>query len=145
MQSHRLRLVHSGYSGDFNATTASSEAADEIIERPDAHLLSQEGLFAAEGGYAALALQMGFAFGGLAAACVVNPRMLTYFKHGQLRAHEWSMLSGATFASYYIGGDIATRATGDYQKVTNHWLAYTFVKEQNRFLGRSMLTKTPSY
>ena len=145
MQGHRIRLLHSGYSGDFNSQNASNDAADEIIERPDTHLLSQADLFEAEGGFAGLSLQLACGFAGLAAACVVNPRMLTYAKHGQLRAREWGMLGGASFASYYLGGNIATRVTGDYQKATNHWLAFTFVKEQNRFVGRQILTKTPSY
>ena len=78
----RLRVLHPAYYSGFQASNDTNAAADEIIEAPDRHLLSQQGLFAAEGGYQGLSVQVGFGLLGLGAACAYNPRLLGYFKNG---------------------------------------------------------------
>ena len=107
--------------------------------------MSQEELFAAEGGYIALGAQMGLAFGGIGLACMFNPRLVNYFRNGQLRFTDWATLGALSGGSYFVGGIAGPMAFGDNQKVTNHWLAYTFVKEQNRIMGRRSLANTTSY
>ena len=43
------------------------------------------------------------------------------------------------------GQHIGVYAFGDAQRWRNHWSAYTFVKAQNRFEGRYILTSKPIY
>jgi len=53
---------------------------------------------------------------------------------------------GSTAAFMYGGATwIGHRTFGDNQKVQNHWMAYSFVKAQNRYEGRRILTKKPTY
>ena len=92
-----------------------------------------------------LMFQLGLTLGGAGAACAMNPRMLTYFKNGQLRFYDWLMLGGASTFGYMAGQRIGPMVFGDSQRVHNHWMAYTFVKSQNRFEGRHLLCNAPSY
>ena len=145
MYSNRLRMVNHLYADGLNDQSYTNMAADEIIETPDKHLLTQDALFEAEGGYNTFALQMGLAFTGFAAAAIVNPRLVSYLRNGQLRFYEWAAISAGTSAGYLIGGHVGTKVLGDQQVVTNHWLAYTFVKEQNRMVGRRILCNSYTY
>ena len=88
---------------------------------------------------------MGLAVAGAGAACALNPRLITYFKNGQLRFPEWAMLAGGSATGYFVGGTAGPMMFGDAQAVKNHWLAYTFVKSMNRYEGRQILGKTPTY
>ena len=141
----RVRYLNPAYYSGFQNSNATNTAADEIIEAPDKHLLSQDELFDAEGGLNNLAVQLTFGLVGTGIACAVNPRLISYFKNGQLRFYEWMTLGGATSAGYLLGHQIGLNAFGDKQRVTNHWVAYTFVKNQNRFEGRNILSYTPTY
>ena len=88
---------------------------------------------------------MGLAGVGAAAVLGMRPGMAGHFGKGQLRAMEWLMLSGAAFAGGCVGNQVGIRAFGDVQAYQNHWMAYTFVKSQNRFAGGSILTNAPTY
>lgn len=58
---------------------------------------------------------------------------------------EWACLGSS--AAFWYGGMswIGTRTFGDHKAVHNHWMAYTFVKAQNRYEGRRILSKAPTY
>ena len=142
---HNLRIINAHYYRGFQASNATNDAADEIVNQPDRYLMNQEQLFAAEGGATTLMFQMAMTFAGAGVACAVNPRMLNYFKNGQLRFMEWAILGGASATGYVAGQRVGTFAFGDNQAVQNHWMAYTFVKSQNRFEGRNILASAPSY
>ena len=64
-------------------------AADEIINTPEKHLLTQSELFWAQGGQVGLAVQIGAIGAGLAGLFAVQPRLLRYLKNAQLRPTEW--------------------------------------------------------
>ena len=132
MEGHRLRYINWWFVGSFQKVYATSDAADEIIEAPDRHLMNADDLYAAEGGATTLGFQMALTAGAVAGACMMNPRLATYFKNGQLRWNEWGMLLGSGAAAYMAGQTIGTRVFGNHQAVKNHWLAYNFVKAQNR-------------
>ena len=48
-------------------------AADDIIEDPSSHLMTQSELFQAEGGWNTVGLQMGLAIVGAGVACTLHP------------------------------------------------------------------------
>ena len=75
---HFNKAFIAGWS-DYNAK---NEAADEIIEAPDRHLLSQEELFSAQGGYATFGLTMGLAGAGAAAVIMTRPGMAAHLGRG---------------------------------------------------------------
>ena len=142
---HNFRIINPHYYRGFQNSNATNDAADEIINAPDRHLMSQAQLFEAEGGMVTLMFQLGMTVAGAGAACAMNPRMLNYFKNGQLRFAEWAVLGGMSTFGYIAGQRVGTMAFGNNQAVHNHWMAYSFVKSQNRFEGRQILSKAPSY
>lgn len=114
-----------------------------IINEPERHLLTQCELFKAEGGTAGLAIQIGAIGAGLATLFFFRPKYFTYLKNAQLRPFEWAALGLTSFVSYRVGYNASSIFLGDAQKVQNHWMAYFYVKQINRFEGRQILTKTP--
>ena len=88
---------------------------------------------------------MGLAGAGAAAVLVMRPGMAGHFGRGQLKAMEWLALGGASFVGGCVGNQVGIRAFGDAQAYQNHWMAYTFVKSQNRYIGGSILTDAPMY
>ena len=118
-------------------------AADEIIESPEKHLLTQAQLFEAEGGYLGFAAHLAIVGGGLATLFAVRPRLLTYLKNAQLRPVEWGLIGTTAFVSYRLGYSVSAQFFGDSHKVDNHWIAYFYQKQLNRFEGRQILTKPP--
>ena len=88
---------------------------------------------------------MGLAGGCATALLMTRPGMAGHFGRGQLKAMEWMMLGGAAFAGGFVGNQLGIRAFGDASLYDNHWMAYMFVKTQNRYLGGSILGKTPTY
>ena len=127
---------------DYNAN---NDAADQIIESPDRFLLSQSELFEAEGGWATFGLTMGLAGVGAAAVLLSGPGMATHFGRGQLRAMEWAMVGGAAWAGGFIGNQMGIQTMGDAQRYNSHWMAYQFIKTQNRFMTGTTLLNTPKY
>ena len=119
--------------------------ADEIINHPDKHLLTQNELFAAQGGYIGLIFQTAGVVGGLAALSTFRPTLLKQLTAAKLTFPQWATLGGTAFASHYVAQSLGTTFFGDSRKVSNHWQAYTLVKTNNRFDGRQILSKKPKY
>ena len=120
-------------------------AADEIINTPDKHLLTQSEVFWAEGGPVGLAVQLGVVGAGLAGLFSVRPKLLTYLKNAQLRPLEWLTIGAVAYVGHDIGVQAGATIAGDRQKLRNHWMAYYFVKANNRMEGRQILTKPPKF
>ena len=100
MAGDRFRALDSWHFRFLNSDSDTIQAADEIIDTPDKHLLTQDQIFSAEGGAVGLAVQAAGVGVGLAVASVLNPRITTYFRNGQLRATEWILLLGASYFGY---------------------------------------------
>ena len=141
----RRRFMNQQFFYGYQDATAANESADEIIASPDRFLLSQSDLFDAEGGWSTFALTMGLALGGVVAVGAMNPRAMSYLQSGQLKFREWSMLGGAAFAGGFVGNQIGINAFGNQRRYHDHWMAYTFVKSQNRYEGRQILGNAPTY
>jgi hypothetical protein len=91
-----------------------------------------------------LLAQVGVVGVSFATLFVVRPKLLTYLKNAQLRAGEWTLLAGTGFVGYRVGYTLGNTFFGDADKVNNHWQAYFYQKQLNRFEGRQILTKAPS-
>ena len=141
----RRKFFNKAMIGGWSDYTAANDAADQIIESPDRFTLNQEELFTAEGGWSTFGLTMGLAGAGVAAAMVFRPSMAAHLGRGQLRAMEWMMLGGGAVAGGFVGNQMGIRTFGDVTAYDNHWMAYTFVKNQNRFVGGTVLGTTPTY
>ena len=76
-------------------------------------MLSQNDLFQAEGGFGTVGLQVALGMGGVAAACAFNPRLVNYFKNGQLRFTEWATLGLPAAFGYMVGHKAGALAMGD--------------------------------
>ena len=144
MAGNRFRYVDYWHSRFLNQSSDQSRASDEIISEPERHLLTQNDLFAAEGGALGLLAQVGVVGVSFATLFVVRPKLLTYLKNAQLRAGEWTLLAGTGFVGYRVGYTLGNTFFGDADKVNNHWQAYFYQKQLNRFEGRQILTKAPS-
>ena len=90
-------------------------------------------------------LTMGLALGGAMAVGAMNPRIMTYLQSGQLRFREWALLSGSALGGGFVGNQVGIQIFGDAKKYQNHWMAYTFVKANNRYEGREYLQGAPTY
>ncbi|CDW72799.1 UNKNOWN [Stylonychia lemnae] len=143
MAGNRFKYVDYLYVRHLGSDSATAKAADEIISQPDKHLLTQQEIFQAEGGLAGLAIQASSVTVGLVGLFALRPRLLSYLKNGQLRPLEWLTLGSTAFVSYHIGHQIGSVVAGDAQRLQNHWMAYYFVKQNNRFEGRQILSKKP--
>lgn len=141
----RHRWFNNGYLNNWFDYNSTNDAADEIIASPDRHLLNKDDLFAAEGGWTTFSLTMGFAAAGAAGVLAVRPGMAGHFGRGQLKAMEWLLLGGAAVTGGFVGNNVGITAFGDAQAYKNHWMAYMFVKSQNRYIGGSILTNAPTY
>ena len=145
MQRNQFRPVDYFHGNQINSDSASVLAADEIIETPEKHLLTQNEIFWAEGGPVGLALQVGLAVGGVAALFAYRPHLNTYLRRAQLKPHEFAQIGLAGFLGWHVGYSTGSKLFGDSQRLHNHWMAYTYVKTLNRFDGRQILTKKPTY
>ena len=105
-----------------------NDAADEIISQPDKHLLNQQQVFAAQGGYNTVALALGVTALGTLAVFAGAPRTAAHFRNGSLGAMEWACLSSSAAFWYYGGSWAGHKTFGDSTKLHNHWMAYTFLK-----------------
>lgn len=144
MAGNRFRYVDWTHSRYLNSNDkATSRAADDIINSPEKHLLTQHQIFDVEGGYMGLGFQAGAIVVGLGVLFSVRPKLLTYLKNAQLRPYEWMTLGGTTYVSYLVGYKAGNHFFGDSQKVKNHNMAYLYQKQLNRFEGRQILTKPP--
>ena len=141
----RTKWFVAQYVAGFEQCNPSNDAADEILQAPDTHLLSQQELFKAEGGWSNFALSVGLSGAFLLALFGAQPRVFSHFKNGNMNFREWALFGGAAWAGLQTGHHVGLLAFGDYQRYQNHWIAYTYVKSLNRFEGRTILTNKPSY
>ena len=141
----RRRWLNQMYYRNIDEASADNNAADEIIAMPDRHLLSQAQLFEVEGGWSTFALTVGLGLFGAAAVLGTNARLSTYPGRGNLRFYEWLSLGSATFLGGFVGQNVGISTFGDRNRYNAHWMAYTFVKTQNRFEGRDILCNAPFY
>ncbi len=74
------RLIDSWHFSYLTSDNATSRAADEIIEDPERHLLTQRELLEAEGGTTGLLTQAGAVLTGHAILFAVRPQLLTYLR-----------------------------------------------------------------
>lgn len=142
MAGNRFRFIDYWHFRHLN-NQDTAKAADQIIENPESHLLTQSQLWEAEGGVTGFVGQLGVTALGLTILFAARPHLFTYLKYAQLRAPEWTLLAGTAFVSYRVGYNVSVSAFGDAKKVNNHWLAYFYQKQLNRFEGRQILTKAP--
>ena len=89
MSGLRLRLIDPWYYTDVIKDNATQRAADEIINTPEKHLLTQSEIFVAEGGPAGLIVQAGGTAFGLGLLFAFRPNLLRYLRNAQLRPFEW--------------------------------------------------------
>ena len=106
-------------------------------------MLNADELYSAEGGNAGLAIQTGATFFGLTILAVSNPAIANAWRSGSLKAMQWGSIAATAFAAHYVGQQASIQAAGDRTKWNNHWAAYAFVKSQNRWEGRKILSKAP--
>ena len=71
--------------------------------------------------------------------------MINQFKSGTMCFNAWAALGGSSAFGYMLGQRAGPMGFGDSQRVHNHWSSYMFVKSQNRFTGRNILSKKPTY
>ena len=145
MSGNRFRSSNQWYFAGHEDSNVTNDAADAIISQPDRYLLSQEGLFNANGGWATIASAVGLSTIGTFAMLAGAPRMAAHFRNGQCVFYDWVALMATGSSCYMAGQYIDRRSFGDNQAYHNHWMAYTFVKSLNRYEGRRILTKAPSY
>lgn len=141
----RQKFYNRAFISNWSDFNAANDAADQIIESPDRFLLTQDEVFEAEGGWSTFGLTMGMAGAGAAALFIAMPSMAAHFGRGQLKAVEWALLGGATFAGGFIGNQVGIQTLGDAQRYNNHWMAYAYIKSQNRFTRGTTLRNTPMF
>ena len=141
----RRKFFNKAFIGGWETYNETNDAADQIVDAPDKFLLSQDELFEAEGGWTTFGLTAGLAGLGATAMLMGRPGMAAHFGRGQLKAMEWGMLGAATFAGGFVGREAGIQMCGDASRTQNHWMAYTFVKTQNRYIGGSILGSAPQY
>ena len=145
MSGNRFRFINQWYYNKFDDASVTNDAADEIIASPDRHLLNQEQLFQAQGGFNTVGLALAATVFGTLAVFAGAPRTASHFRNGQCNFNEWLCLGTSAVFWYGSASWVGQRSFGDHQRVRNHWMAYTFVKSQNRFQGRRVLAKAPIY
>lgn len=145
MPAFQLRPINQWYYSGHENANAANDSADEIIAAPDRYLLPQAQFFAAQGGWSTVALTWATVGLGTLAVFAGSPRTAAHFRTGAMGFNEWACL-WASGATWYCAAQLTgVHVFGDAQAVKNHWMAYTFVKANNRFEGRRILTKKPTY
>ena len=94
---------------------------------------------------AGLGLTIATVLFGIGSVFASSGRMGSYWRNGSLKWMEWACLTGTGVGSHYLGLFASTQLLGDAEKVKNHWAAYGFVKSCNRWDGRYILGKKPTY
>ena len=100
MSGNRFRSVNQWYYDGFNNVSDVNDAADEIISQPDKHLLNQDDLFKAQGGFNTVGLALGAVTFGTLLVFAGAPRTASHFRNGQLNFYEWLCL-GSSAAFWY--------------------------------------------
>mmetsp|Transcript_2834 Transcript_2834/g.1945 ORF Transcript_2834/g.1945 Transcript_2834/m.1945 type:complete len:89 (-) Transcript_2834:224-490(-) len=84
MAGNRLRPVDHWHGRYLGRDTPTTIAADEIIDTPEKHLMTQSDIFWAEGGIMGIATQLGFIVGGLALLQMRCPSVIQNLRTAQL-------------------------------------------------------------
>ena len=92
-----------------------------------------------------LAVQVAGLLFGVGAVFASSARMSSYWRMGSMMWQEKFCMVGAGYLGYEAGRQVSVRAIGDSAAYRNHWGAYTFVKSCNRWEGRMILGKKPTY
>ena len=145
MSGNRFRYIDPWHYTNVNKESATQQAADETIQTPEKHLLTQDEIFQAEGGPAGLLVQGAGTLIGLSLLFAFRPNLLRYLRNAQLRPLEWVTVGGTALLSYNTSHYVGAQFFGDNQKLRNHWVAYFYVKQLNRFEGRQILKKAPAF
>ena len=74
-----------------------------------------------------------------------SPKMSAMWKAGNMTFNHWACLFSAGTVGYWAGSFIGVNALGNPGAYRNHWMAYSYVKGCNRWEGRQILTKKPTY
>ena len=82
---------------------------------------------------------------GVGAVFASSARMASYWKMGTLAWQEKLCVFGAGLIGYEGARRLSVNALGDPRAYRNHWTAYTYVKACNRWEGRQILGKKPTY
>ena len=114
---YQHRVIDSWHFANLTKDNATNQAADEIIENPEKHLLTQTEIFEAEGGVMGLGSQVGAILVGHSLLFAVRPELLAYLRRAQLRPFEWLLVGGVTLGSYYVGHELGARFFGNKQKL----------------------------
>ena len=90
IQGHgKIKMVDYATSRFFSHNTVGQKAADESIDNPCRHLLTQQEIYENEGGFMGVASQVGGAFAGMGLLFSTQPQLWTYFSRSQLRSCGW--------------------------------------------------------
>lgn len=145
MSGNRIRRIEYAYFAGHMDPNEANDVADQVIEQPDRHLLSQAELLEAQGGMLTVALSVGLLGLGTLGIFAGSPKVLSHFRSGQLGAYEFACLFSSGIFWYSAGNVLGKTIWGDANRVRNHWLAYTWIKSQNRYYGPYVLHKAPMY
>ena len=140
---YRYRDLNTFYYLGWQSASESAADADEIIKTPEKHLLSASDLYDSEGGNAGLALQTSAVLLGLGGLMVMNPRMGAYWRTGSLSRFHWADIGITVLGAHWVSQKLGIHLFGDSRKYNTHWAAYGFIKAQNRWQGRQILSKPP--
>ena len=59
--------------------------------------------------------------------------------------NHWACLASSGAVAYWISAYAGMQMLGNPTAYRNHWMAYSYVKGCNRWEGRQILTKKPTY
>ena len=141
----RKRTFNTPFFAGWDNYNETNDAADDIIAQPDKFLLSEAERLEVSGGYVGFGVKMGCAAAGVIGVCLARPSVAAHLGRAQLSASELGLVLAGGLTGGFFGNMIAVSAFGDQRRYRNHWMAYTFVKTQNRFTPGSTLTKAPMY
>ena len=130
---NRLRIMNPFYAMNWQEVNDTNNAADEIIQAPEKHLLTQAQLYEAEGGHGGLALTLFTMLAGCGAVFGSSVRMSNYWRSGSMHWKEWFCLGATALTGHYVGQQAAINMVGNPVAYTNHWIAYGHVKSGNRW------------
>ena len=119
------------------------EIANKVIENPYAFLLTQKEVNEAMGGKIGFSMELlGISF-GIWLPIHVNARINSCITRGSFTMRALGTLGIFMFLSQRFFRNRAINWFGDRNALTAHNLAYYYVKGNNRYEGRKVLTKKP--
>lgn len=138
-------FINPAYTAGWYDFTENNDTADAVVVSPDRFLLSQADLFTAEGGWQTFGLTLLAGAAGAAVAMTARPSMAAHLGRGQLIMFEWGLLSSGALAGGLVGQQVGISAFGNKSAYDAHWMAYSFVKAQNRFIHKNALANAPTF